>query len=84
MNIENQSTMQPVVEAILIKLLEIDDVNDDALLSRANPSWDSLKQLQIALELEDYFRIELRDDDLMEFHDIESILHLLQKYQLDS
>ena len=84
MNIENQSTMQPVVEAILIKLLEIDDVNDDALLSRANPSWDSLKQLQIALELEDYFRIELRDDDLMEFHDIQSILHLLHKYQLDS
>jgi acyl carrier protein len=84
MSIEYQNTMQPVVKAILCKLLEIDDVNDEALLSRANPSWDSLKQLQIALELEDYFSIELRDEDLMEFHNLESIIMLLHKYQLDS
>ena len=84
MSIEYQNTMQPVVKAILCKLLEIDVVNDEALLSRANPSWDSLKQLQIALELEDYFSIELRDEDLMEFHNLESIIMLLHKYQLDS
>jgi acyl carrier protein len=84
MNLEYRNKIQPVVTSILSKVLGIDDVYDEALLSRANPIWDSLKQLQIALELEDYFGVEIRDEDLMEFHNIDSILILLHKYQLGS
>jgi len=84
MNLEYRNKIQPAVTSILSKVLGIDDVYDEALLSRANPNWDSLKQLQIALELEDYFDVEIRDEDLMEFHNIDSILILLHKYQLSS
>jgi acyl carrier protein len=84
MNLEYRNKIQPAVTSILSKVLGIDDVYDEALLSRANPNWDSLKQLQIALELEDYFDVEIRDEDLMEFHNIDSILILLHKYQLGS
>jgi acyl carrier protein len=84
MNLEYRNKIQPAVTSILSKVLGIDDLYDEALLSRANPNWDSLKQLQIALELEDYFDVEIRDEDLMEFHNIDSILILLHKYQLGS
>ena len=65
---------QQVIE-ILKKVLNESDSNND--LSRINPSWDSLKQLQISLEIEDYFGVELSDEEASEFYDVESILILL-------
>jgi len=60
---------------ILKKVLIEEDSHDD--LSRLNPNWDSLKQLQISLEIEDYFGVELSDEEASEFYDVDSILTLL-------
>ena len=62
---------------ILKKVLIEEDSHDD--LSRLNPTWDSLKQLQISLEIEDYFGIELSDEEASEFYDVDSILTLLDR-----
>ena len=62
---------------ILKKILIEEDSDDD--LSRLNPNWDSLKQLQISLEIEDYFGVELSDEEASEFYDVDSILTLLDR-----
>jgi acyl carrier protein len=62
---------------ILKKVLMEEDSDDD--LSRLNPNWDSLKQLQISLEIEDCFGVELSDEEASEFHDVDSILTLLDR-----
>jgi len=62
---------------ILKKVLIEEDSHDD--LSRLNPNWDSLKQLQISLEIEDYFGVELSDEEASEFYDVDSILILLDR-----
>ncbi len=65
-----------VVIKILTKVL---NSSDTALQSnKSNPSWDSLKQLQISLELEDYFGIQLSDEEAIEFYDVESIVSLVE------
>jgi acyl carrier protein len=48
-------------------------------LSGSNPKWDSLKQLQISLEIEDQFKVELTEEQASEFFDVESILNLLDR-----
>jgi len=62
---------------ILKKVLIEEGSHDD--LSRLNPNWDSLKQLQISLEIEDYFGVELSDEEASEFYDVDSILTLLDR-----
>lgn len=67
---------QRVIEILKKVLDESDSYND---LSRLNPNWDSLKHLQISLEIEDYFGVELSDEEASEFYDVESILILLDR-----
>jgi len=67
---------QQVIEILKKVLIEENSHHD---LSRLNPNWDSLKQLQISLEIEDYFGIELSDDEASEFYDVDSILTLLDR-----
>ena len=62
---------------ILTKVLNSSD--SELQLNRSNPNWDSLKQLQISLEIEDYFGIQLSDEEAIEFYDIESILSLVER-----
>jgi acyl carrier protein len=62
---------------ILKKVLIEEDLHDD--LSRLNPNWDSLKHLQISLEIEDYFGVELSDEEASQFYDVDSILILLDR-----
>lgn len=69
------------VKEILTRVLCIDDVSEVLQLDRTNPNWDSLKQLQIGLELEDFFRIELSDEEAIDFFDIDSITKLIERIQ---
>ena len=65
-----------VVIKILTKVL---NSSDTALQSyKSNPNWDSLKQLQISLEIEDYFGIQLSDEEAIAFYDVESIVSLVE------
>ena len=56
---------------------------DEKILNKSNPTWDSLKQLQISLELEDRFRVEFSDEQANKFFDVDSILHLLSELIID-
>lgn len=66
---------------ILAKVL--DGHGDQEILDRSNPSWDSLKQLQISLEIEDRFQVELSDEQAIQFFDVDSILQLLVELNVD-
>ena len=72
----NSNTQKSVID-ILTKVLNSSD--SELQLNRSNPNWDSLKQLQISLEIEDYFGIQLSDEEAIEFYDIESILSLVER-----
>ena len=56
---------------------------DEKILNKSNPTWDSLKQLQISLELEDRFRVEFSDEQANKFFDVDSILCLLTELIID-
>ncbi len=71
-----EAKRQKVVE-ILAKVLNETESPD--LLNRDNPNWDSLKQLQISLEIEDCFEIELSDEQAVEFFDIDSTLDVIDR-----
>ncbi len=66
-----------IIVEILDKVLGKSDLTIE--LSRSNPNWDSLKQLQISIEIEDYFGVELTDAQAAEFSDVESIISLLDQ-----
>jgi len=65
-----------VVIKILTKVLNSSDAELQS--NRSNPNWDSLKQLQISLEIEDYFGIQLSDEEAIAFYDVESIVSLVE------
>ena len=65
-----------VVIKILTKVLNSSDTELQSNIS--NPNWDSLKQLQISLEIEDYFGIQLSDEEAIAFYDVESIVSLVE------
>lgn len=60
---------------LLAKALECKE--DEKILNRNNSAWDSLKQLQISLEIEDRFKVELSDEQATRFFDVDSILQIL-------
>lgn len=60
---------------LLAKALECKE--DEKILNRNNSAWDSLKQLQISLEIEDRFNVELSDEQATRFFDVDSILQIL-------
>jgi acyl carrier protein len=66
-----------VVIKILTKVLNSSD--PELQSNKSNPNWDSLKQLQISLEIEDYFGIQLSDEEATEFYDVESIVSLIER-----
>jgi acyl carrier protein len=66
---------------LLAKTLDCDE--DEKILNRTNPSWDSLKQLQISLEIEDRFNIELSDEQATKFFDVDSVLQILVELNFD-
>ena len=66
-----------IVIEILTKVLN--SSGTELQLNTSNPNWDSLKQLQISLEIEDYFGIQLSDEEAIEFYDVESIVSLIER-----
>ena len=69
------NTREVVIE-ILTKVLNSSDAELES--NKSNPNWDSLKQLQISLEIEDYFGIQLSDEEAIAFYDVESIVILVE------
>ena len=69
------NTREVVIE-ILTKVLNSSD--PELQSNKSNPNWDSLKQLQISLEIEDYFGIQLSDEEAIAFCDVESIVSLVE------
>ena len=69
------NTRKVVIE-ILTKVLNSSDT--ELQLNRSNPNWDSLKQLQISLEIEDHFGIQLSDEEAVAFFDVESIVSMVE------
>ena len=69
------NTREVVIE-ILTKALNSSD--PELQSNKSNPNWDSLKQLQISLEIEDYFGIQLSDEEAIAFYDVESIVSLVE------
>ena len=65
-----------VVIKILTKVLNSSDTSLQS--NKSNPNWDSLKQLQISLEIEDYFGIQLSDEEAVAFYDVESLVSLVE------
>lgn len=70
-------------DVIILLAKALDCPVDEKILNKSHPSWDSLKQLQISLELEDRFDIEFSDEQANEFFDADSILHLLAELIID-
>lgn len=66
---------------LLAKALECNE--DEKILNRTNSAWDSLKQLQISLEIEDRFDIELSDEQATKFFDVDSVLQILVELNVD-
>jgi len=66
---------------LLAKALECNE--DEKILNKTNPAWDSLKQLQISLEIEDRFDIELSDEQATKFFDVDSVMKILVELNAD-
>jgi acyl carrier protein len=73
------NSKREIVIKILTKVLNSSDSDSELQLNSSNPNWDSLKQLQISLEIEDYFGIQLSDEEATEFYDVESIVSLIER-----
>ena len=75
-SLNSVNSKRQIVIQILTKVLNTSDT--ELLLNTSNPNWDSLKQLQISLEIEDYFGIQLSDEEAMAFYDVESIVSMVE------
>jgi acyl carrier protein len=62
---------------LLSKVLYVNKFSDEELFKRTNPNWESLKHLQIILELEDLLGIEINDQEAEELSDIDLISALI-------
>ena len=76
MSLNSINNTRKVVIEILTKVLNSSDT--ELQLNRSNPNWDSLKQLQISLEIEDHFGIQLSDEEAVAFFDVESIVSMVE------
>ena len=78
-NLDSTDNVREIIIEILTKVLNSRDSKSKLILSKSNPDWDSLKQLQISLEIEDYFGIQLSNEEAIEFFDVESIVSLVNR-----
>lgn len=67
-------------EKILNVLKEVLEVNDiDITVSQENcEAWDSLRQLNVVLELEDAFNVSFEPEEIAEMKDIPSIKRFIE------
>lgn len=64
---------------ILIKVFSEDSESVIKNLSKSESNWDSLKSLQLILELEDYLGSELSEVEIEELEDFSSIVKLVNR-----
>lgn len=70
--------MKEQVKEILKSVLNITEVSDD--ISQQNcDNWDSLKHLNLIVELEDEFGVSFEPEDIAEMKDIETIIIKIEK-----
>jgi acyl carrier protein len=64
---------------ILMKVFSEDSESVIKNLSKSKSNWDSLKSLQLILELEDYLGSELSEVEIDELEDFSSIVKLVSR-----
>lgn len=64
---------------ILMKVFSEDSESVIKNLSKSKSNWDSLKSLQLILELEDYLGSELSEVEIEELEDFSSIMKLVNR-----
>jgi|688.fasta_scaffold283310_2 acyl carrier protein len=64
---------------ILMKVFSEDSESVIKNLSKSESNWDSLKSLQLILELEDYLGSELSEVEIEELEDFSSIVKLVNR-----
>jgi acyl carrier protein len=64
---------------ILMKVFSEDSESVIKNLSKSKSNWDSLKSLQLILELEDYLGSELSEVEIEELEDFSSIIKLVNR-----
>lgn len=67
------------VVKILMKVFSEDSESVIKNLSKSESNWDSLKSLQLILELEDYLGSELSEVEIEELEDFSSIVKLVNR-----
>jgi acyl carrier protein len=67
------------VVKILMKVFSEDSESVIKNLSKSKSNWDSLKSLQLILELEDYLGSELSEVEIDELEDFSSIVKLVSR-----
>jgi acyl carrier protein len=58
--------------------LHIEDINDKTSQNNVE-QWDSLKQINLVIALEEEFEIQITDDSIQELIDYKSIKEIVQK-----
>ena len=67
--------MENRIKKVMSEVLGIDEASISDSTSPENvESWDSLKQMNLIVALEDEFDIEFEDDDIIEIMDYKSIV----------
>lgn len=70
--------MKDEVKDVFKRVLNITDVPDN--LSQKNcENWDSLRHLNLIVELEDAFDVSFEPEDIAEMKDINSIINKIEK-----
>ncbi len=71
-----KNRIKEVMSAVLS--IPIEEISDDASPDNLD-AWDSLKQMNLIIALEDEFDIELSDDQVIEMIDFECIARTLSE-----
>ena len=68
------------LRSILAEILRISegDVSDDIAI-HANPSWNSLTHIELILMIEEAFKIQLTEDEIVAMRSVGEIRKILQK-----
>ena len=72
--------MENRIKNVLADVLMIDvDLSKDDALAETIEEWDSLKQMNIVIALEEEFDIVLTDDDVIEMLNVRLINYIVQE-----
>ncbi len=70
--------MENKIKNLVAKILNVDE---SQLTNESSPNtienWDSLKQMEIIVSIEEEFNIEFDDDDVLNIKNIDSIINIL-------